>query len=120
MMSNVKIEYGVPLVTGKLVDSLGDVTVYTVPSSIVSVVIDEAIISNITTTPISFDLWVVPIGKSTEDRFKRVVNFQIETSGSYLLPELVGAAISSGGTIVVNASIISGLTFSATGTEKKA
>lgn len=112
------VEYGVPLANGVKVP-VAQGALFTAGTNLISVVIDNARIVNFSGIPITVDIWLAAsTDDETLDIFKLLDAKQLAASETYILVELIGDAVPSGGTVWGEASVVDSVSFSATGTER--
>lgn len=91
---------------------------YTVPSSLVSVIINNATVRNYGATPETFTIYMVESGGSADDGHKAVIDQSIAPGETVLLSEIIGEPILSGGSIQAEASTATKLSLTVGGTAK--
>lgn len=113
-----KVEYGVALVNGEKIP-VAQGALFTAGTDLISVVIDNARIVNFSAIPVIVDIW---LARSTDDEtldiYKLLDSKQLAASETYILVELIGDAVPSGGAVWGEASVVDSVSFSATGTER--
>lgn len=91
--------------------------VYTVPAGVVRTVVSQARIVNHTAGAITVSIWILQNGESESNEFKALDSESLAANETYLLSEIIGDSLNTGGTIKAIAGSANSVSFSATGTE---
>lgn len=110
------VNVGIDIANGEVVDIVST-TLYTVPASSIRTTINQARLVNYGVAPVVVDLYILQPGESDADNFKAVDTMTIGSGDTYLVSEIIGDSIFSGGKITAICDTATSLSFSATGTE---
>lgn len=110
------INYGVDIANGEIIGD-SNTTLYTVATSLVRTSINQARIVNYSATTTVTTIYILQSGESVANNFIALKNKSLGAGETYIISEIIGDSIGSGGTIVAICDIAASVSFSATGTE---
>lgn len=110
------VEFGKNLANGVDIGATSG-AVYTVPVGVVRTVINQARLVNHTAGAIVVTIWILQNGESEAANFIALDSKTLAANETYLVPEIIGDSLDTGGVIKAIASSAASVSFSATGTE---
>lgn len=90
---------------------------YSVGTDVTRILIDQARLVNFDTAPHAVTIYILQPGDSVADNFKAIVDVTVGAEESFLLANIIGQAIDSGGSVQGFADAASSVALSLTGTE---
>ncbi len=110
------VNYGINLANGEIIGTSNTV-VYTVGTDVVRTVINQARIVNYSAGVAVTSVYILQNGESVADNFKALDAKSLGANEEYIISEIIGDSIGSGGSIVLICDTATSVSFSATGTE---